>query len=202
MIKMHVATVKKRIEKETDYGGNIITYTDLGKIAGIMDYISITKGSTADKVMEDSTHIFISKTKLEIRQGDRLVVNGVEYEVNFTDRPLMGLQAEIELKPVLIQNKNLQSLIYFGFSNESELIESDILSLDSQAFKSKIFTKSLDTKAKNLILAYPKSYGKASIRINNRPITDMEIKEIMINGTIHYVYTKTNVSGKLQIELF
>lgn len=202
MIKTHVATLKRRTTKETEYGNDIVVYVDSGRISGILDYLKVAKGEIADKVVEDSSHLFISKTKVKIRQGDRLVVNEVEYEVNHVDRPLMGLQAEIELKPVLVQNNDVESLIYFGFNNESELIESDILTLDSQSFKQKSFTKSLDATAKNLVIAYPKTYGKASIRINNKPITDTVITEIMVNGTTYLVYRKTDVSGKLHIELF
>lgn len=202
MIKTHKANVKKRIATQTDYGSDLVTYEDLGKISGFMDYLTVTKGEKAGKIDEDSTHIFICKTKLDIEQGDILIVKGKEYEVSFADRPHMGTQLEIELKPTLIHNDDIESMIYFGFSNESEIIETDILSLNSQSVKTKTFTKSINVTAKNLILAYPKSFGKASIRLNSKPITDMAIKEIMVNGTIHYVYTKTNVSGTLHIELF
>lgn len=203
MIKTHKAIVKKRTETPNKYGSEVISYEDFGRVRGFMDYYTIMKNQVAQKFVEDTTHMFICETKLAIEQGDRFFVNDTEYEVNFVDRPHFGKLAQIELKKTLHQNNMIKSLIYFGVSPEDNLIETDVLAFEKQDFDSKSFSKEISVDEGNLFIVYPKTYGKSSIRLNHKPITDWKISELMIDGSVHYVYkTSIKANDKIFIELF
>lgn len=202
MMKKHVAIVRKRSELSSDIATDVMSWKDFGKVRGFMDFLTITKGEVVQKVVSDSTHIFVCETNLDIETGDRLHVNGKEYEVNFVDRPMYGKQAEIELKPILQINES-ESIIYFGISDEKDIIETDVLGFANQTIKARKFTKVIEVDTdSNFVISYPKSLGKASIRLNNKPIMDWEINEIMVNGTINYVYSVKVKQGSLTIDLF
>lgn len=202
MIKKFKADVKKRKVSQSKYGSELISFEDLGKVKGYFDYITLDKGEVAGKIVEDSTHIFICQTRLDIEQGDKMYIDGKEYEVNFVNRPMMGKQAEIELKPTLQQNDIINSFIYYGFTDLDNLLEIDILQSDNESFKEKSFVKKVEGKGNKLFIAYPKSFGKSSIRLNHRPITNWDIKELMINGIVHYVYSTEVNDDEVYIELF
>lgn len=202
MIRKRLATVRKRKVESNEYGTEIVRFNYLGKINGYLDFISIDKGEVAQKIVEDSTHIFICETKLDICQGDRMHIDNKEYEVNFVDRPLMGRKAEIELKLVLQQDDMMDTFIYYGFSTQDNLIETDVLNFNSEKSKTKTLSKELAVEDGKLYIVYPKTFGKASVRVNHKPVADLIVKELMLNGVMHYVYT-IDVSGdKIYIELF
>lgn len=202
MIRKRLATVKKRKVEPNEYGTEIVRFDYLGKMSGYLDFISIDKGEVAQKIVEDSTHIFICDTKLDVKQGDRVMIDGDIYEVNFVDRPMLGKRAEIELKLTLEQNSMLDSYIYFGFSNYDNLIEMDILKSNNDIMKEKSFSKEVTGEGKNVFIAYPKTFGKASIMLNHKPVVDWNISEVMVMGVIHYVYITKAIDTTIHIELF
>lgn len=202
MIKTHKASIKKRKETPNKYGSEVVSYEDFGNIRGFMDYLTVDNNQVAQKFIQDSTHIFICETKLDITQGDRFFVNSIEYEVNFVDRPQFGKLAQIELKETLHQKGKVESFIYFGTSEIKHLIESDLLTFTKEKMDKRSFQREFPTEEGNLFIAYPKTFGKASIRLNHKPITNWEINELMVEGTVYYIY-KTEVNdGKTFIELF
>lgn len=202
MIKTHKANIKQRKVTPNKYGSEVVSYEELGNIRGFMDYLTTDRNQVAQKFIQDSTHIFICETKLDISQGDLFFVNNVEYEVNFVDRPHFGKLAQIELKETLHQKGKVETFIYFGTSEVKNLIESDLSSFTREVITSKSFSKEIQTEESNLFIVYPKSFGKASIRLNHRPITNWEISEIMVEGTIYYVYKTETKDEKTFIELF
>lgn len=203
MIGNHKAIIKKQMKSKSEYGSDIVTWEDSGRIYGFLDRLVMTKSEVAGKIVEDSTHIFIAQTMADIGQGDRLEIGDRTYEVNFADNPLMlDMHLEIELKPILQQNNTSQSVIYYGDIQSLDVKEMDVLSLNKEGFKEKVFSKYIDISKENFVIAYPKSFGKSSIRLNNKVVTNWNIKEIMVNGVIHYVYSTSVTGDKLNIELY
>lgn len=202
-MRTQTALVKKRSITPSDIGTEVFSWIDLGRINGYMDAITMSKGERASKIVEDSTHVFMTYEMIGVEQGDRMYISGVGYEVTVVDNPAMlNHHLEIELKPLMEQQSQLESFIYYGFNGDSEISETEILALDNHAFKTKAFVTDLERTASHVVLSYPKSYGKSSIRINNKLITNWNIKELIVNGVPHYVYTLGTQEAKLHIELF
>lgn len=202
MIINRKASVKRNIPVDNDYGSEIDNYIDLGIVSGFFDIFTIDRGEIAQKIVEDTTHIFICETSLDIKQGDRFFIDNVEYEVNFVDRPQLQKLAMIELKKTLHQNDMVENFIYIGGTEEELLIEMDVLSFDRYPITERSFSQSVELKDKNLYIVYPKSFGKGSIRLDGRPVVDWEISELMIDGFVHYVYKTETLKEEVYIELY
>ena len=202
MIINRKASVKRNIPVDNDYGSEIDNYIDLGVVSGFFDIFTIELGEVAQKIIEDTTHIFICETSLDIKQGDRFFIDNVEYEVNFVDRPQLQKLAMIELKKTLHQNDMVDNFIYIGGTEEELLIEMDVLSFDKYPITERSFSQSVELKDKNLYIVYPKSFGKGSIRLDGRPVVDWEISELMIDGFVHYVYKTETLKEEVYIELY
>ena len=202
MIINRKASVKRNIPVDNDYGSEIDNYIDLGIVSGFFDIFTIELGEVAQKIIEDTTHIFICETSLDIKQGDRFFIDNVEYEVNFVDRPQLQKLAMIELKKTLHQNDMVDNFIYIGGTEEELLIEMDVLSFDRYPITERNFSQSVEVKDKNLYIVYPKSFGKGSIRLDGRPVVDWEISELMIDGFVHYVYKTETLKEEVYIELY
>lgn len=202
MIINRKANVKRNIPVDNDYGSEIDNYVDLGVVSGFFDIFTIELGEVAQKIIEDTTHIFICETSLDIKQGDRFFIDNVEYEVNFVDRPQLQKLAMIELKKTLHQNDMVDNFIYIGGTEEELLIEMDVLSFDKYPITERSFSQSVELKDKNLYIVYPKSFGKGSIRLDGRPVVDWEISELMIDGFVHYVYKTETLKEEIYIELY
>ena len=201
-MKTHRAILRKQVESFSDIGTQILVWQDQGQISGHMDLLTITKGEIAQKIVEDSTHIFIAFTNANVEQGDRLYVNGKGYEVNFVDRPMYGKQAEIELKPLLKVNEDLDVPIYYGVKAQESLDDLTLYNLDSEPFPKKSFTKTIEMTDGNLFIAYPKSFGNATIRLNHKPVFEWELTETMLNGYLYNIYKVAVEGTSLHIELF
>lgn len=202
MIINRKASVKRNTPVDNDYGSEVDNYTDLGVVSGFFDIFTIELGEVAQKIIEDTTHIFICETSLDIKQGDRFFIDNVEYEVNFVDRPQLQKLAMIELKKTLHQNDMVDNFIYIGGTEEELLIEMDVLSFDRYPITERSFSQSVELKDKNLYIVYPKSFGKGSIRLDGRPVIDWEISELMIDGFVHYVYKTETLKEEIYIELY
>ena len=202
MIINRKANVKRNIPVDNDYGSEIDNYIDLGVVSGFFDIFTIELGEVAQKIIEDTTHIFICETSLDIKQGDRFFIDNVEYEVNFVDRPQLQKLAMIELKKTLHQNDMVDNFIYIGGTEEESLIEMDVLSFDRYPITERNFSQSVELKDKNLYIVYPKSFGKGSIRLDGKPVVDWEISELMIDGFVHYVYKTETLKEEIYIELY
>lgn len=202
MIINRKASVKRNIPVDNEYGSEIDNYIDLGIVSGFFDIFTIELGEVAQKIIEDTTHIFICETSLDIKQGDRFFIDNVEYEVNFVDRPQLQKLAMIELKKTLHQNDMVDNFIYIGGTEEELLIEMDVLSFDRYPITERSFSQSVELKDKNLYIVYPKSFGKGSIRLDGRPVVDWEISELMIDGFVHYVYKTETLKEEVYIELY
>ena len=202
MIINRKASVKRNIPVDNEYGSEIDNYIDLGIVSGFFDIFTIELGEVAQKIIEDTTHIFICETSLDIKQGDRFFIDNVEYEVNFVDRPQLQKLAMIELKKTLHQNDMVDNFIYIGGTEEELLIEMDVLSFDKYPVTERSFSQSVELKDKNLYIVYPKSFGKGSIRLDGRPVVDWEISELMIDGFVHYVYKTETLKEEIYIELY
>lgn len=202
MIINRKASVKRNIPVDNDYGSEVDNYIDLGIVSGFFDIFTIDRGEIAQKIIEDTTHIFICETSLDIKQGDRFFIDGLEYEVNFVDRPQLQKLAMIELKKTLHQNDMVDNFIYIGGTEEELLIEMDVLSFDKYPITERSFSQSVELKDKNLYIVYPKSFGKGSIRLDGRPVIDWEISELMIDGFVHYVYKTETLKEEVYIELY
>lgn len=198
-----LALITKRVLTENEYGTEFYTWVEAGKAHGIIDIISISKGEQASKIKQDSTHLFITNRIVDVRTGDRLTINDTVYTVNYVDNPMMmNHHLEIELKETLEQVNQTDKHIYFGTTDNEDIVEIDILNFQNKVLKEKLFTttfKGTDTK---LVIAYPKDFGKSSIRINEKLITNWNIKELMVNGNTHYVYSVDVEIGNLKIDLF
>ena len=202
MIINRKANVKRNIPVDNDYGSEVDNYIDLGVVSGFFDIFTIELGEVAQKIIEDTTHIFICETSLDIKQGDRFFIDNVEYEVNFVDRPQLQKLAMIELKKTLHQNDMVDNFIYIGGTEEESLIEMDVLSFDRYPITERNFSQSVELKDKNLYIVYPKSFGKGSIRLDGKPVVDWEISELMIDGFVHYVYKTETLKEEIYIELY
>lgn len=202
MIKKFRGRVVRNEKEINKYGSSVSKYKELGYIRGFLGYMSIEKGQLAQKMVEDTTHIFICDTGLDIVQDDIIIVKGVEYQVNYVDRPDMGTRAEIELEKSPQQKDMLELFTYFGKSSRDRLIESDVLSFDRTKTTDKLFTGSCEGKGDKLFIVQPKQFGKASIRLNHKPVIDYNIDEIMIEGIKHYIYKIKNTNYIVHIELF
>lgn len=205
MIINRKASVKRNIPVDNEYGSEIDNYKHLGIVSGFFDIFTIDRGEIAQKIIEDTTHLFICETKLDIKQGDRFFIDGLEYEVNFVDRPQLQKLAMIELKKTLHQNNMVDSFIYIGSGREDgHLIEMDVISwrFDKYPITERKFSQSVELKDKNLYIVYPKSFGKGSIRLDGRPVVDWEISELMIDGFVHYVYKTETLKEEIYIELY
>lgn len=201
MIKTHSARIFRRSVQTSDYGTEVLGWVDLGNVDGFLDAIQTSKEEVAGKVIQDSTHIFITYEIEDIKQGDRLKFNGVTYEINFVINPaMMNHHLEIELKLIPEQDSQTEIEIYFG--NVKEINESTILSLDSQIMKTKTLLKEIDVSDGKFAIVYPKSLGKSSIRLRDKLVTDWIIEDITINGITNYCYNTKVTSGTLKIELF
>lgn len=201
MINKTVIEVKSRKEESTPQGTVISHFEELGKATGYFGILTIDAGKFAHKFVEDSTHIYIGKTKLEIKQGDRFFARGKEYEVMYVDRPLWDAHAQIEVKELAQQTGQMKLPIYYGSTERDDLIEIDILNLSSEEFTRKSFNKQLDSITGNIVIAYPKSFGKASIRIDGKPVIDWNIQEMMIEGNTYYAYTRKTTDESVKIDL-
>lgn len=202
MIINRKASVKRNIPVDNDYGSEVDNYIDLGVVSGFFDIFTIELGEVAQKIIEDTTHIFICETSLDVKQGDRFFIDNVEYEVNFVDRPQLQKLAMIELKKTLHQNDMVENFIYIGGTEEELLIEMDVLSFDKYPITERSFSQSVELKDKNLYIVYPKLFGKGSIRLDGRPVVDWEISELMIDGFVHYVYKTETLKEEIYIELY
>lgn len=202
MIINRKANVKRNIPVDNDYGSEVDNYIDLGVVSGFFDIFTIELGEVAQKIIEDTTHIFICETSLDIKQGDRFFIDNVEYEVNFVDRPQLQKLAMIELKRTLHQNDMVDNFIYVGGTEEELLIEMDVLSFDRYPITERNFSQSVELKDKNLYIVYPKSFGKGSIRLDGKPVVDWEMSELIIDGFVHYVYKTETLKEEIYIELY
>lgn len=203
MIREQLAKIFKRSTGVSEYGTEVTSWIDLGNVSGYLDTISTSKSEVAGKIVQDSTHMFLTREIEDIKQGDRLKFGASMYEINYVDNPMdMNHHLEIELKLVPEQETQTENLMYFGFMSTTDVSEMDILGLGSQAIKAKAFSATLTADATNLVLAYPKTFGKSSIRINNKLITNWNIQELTINGVTHFVYSTEVADGAIKIELF
>lgn len=203
MIRQHIGKVIKRSVTVSDYGTEVLTWMDLDKVSGFLDIISISKGKVAGKIIEDSTHVFVTKEIANIQQGDRLRFNELTYEVNHVDNPMMtNHHLEIELKLIPEQDSQSEMSIYFGVLANETVVEADVLALQNQVMKTKAFSNTISVVDGNLFIVYPKSFGKSSIRLKDKLITNWNIQEITINGVTHYCYKVAVTSGSMKIELF
>lgn len=201
MINKTVIEVKSRQQEVTPQGAVMDHYVELGKATGYFGVLTIEAGKFAHKFVEDSTHIFIGKTKLEIKQGDKFFARGKEYEVMYVDRPLWDAHAQIEVKELAQQTSQMKLPIYYGSTERKDLIEMDILNLENEEFSNKSFNKELSGITGSIVIAYPKTFGKASIRLDGRPIVDWSIEEMMIEGNTYYVYKTKTDKDSIRIEL-
>lgn len=200
---MFKASMKKRSVETNEYGNNIYSWIDIGEIRGYLDFITIRKGQIAQKFVEDSTHVFITEDIVDLEQGDRLVINGKTYEINYVDNPLnLNRHLEIELKPVLDSENTYEYIFYLGSTDSINITDGDILNFEQLTMKTKTLTKELEITNNILHIIYPAILGKSSIRLNNLLITDWTVNETVVNGVTVLHYCKEVEDSKIKIELY
>lgn len=200
-----IAKIKKHSTVESEYGTSVKTWKDDGKVEGYLDTVSISKDEQASKIVQDSTHIFITTDIVDVETGDRLEFGNRTYEINYVDNPMMkNHHLEIELKPIKEEvSQSDNHIIYYGTVDSEPKTENDIFNVpNGDSIKERKYSSDIFVKGSILVIAYPKVFGKSSIRLNNKLVTNWKINELMVNGVPHYVYS-TGVTGtNLRIELF
>lgn len=200
---LHTAKISKRTDTPSEYGTESYSWAKSGLVSGFMDIISIEKGMQSSKIIEDSTHIFITTKIVDVKTGDRLEIKGKSYEVNHVDNPMMmNHHLEIELKLTQEQMSQTDYYVYFGTIDGEEIDEMAILDFENQKMKERMFTGDFKGTKTTLVIAYPKELGKASIRVNNKLVTNWNVQVLMVNGTTHYVYSTKVEKGNIHIDLF
>lgn len=201
MINNSLATVKSLIEESTPHGTVINNYEEIGKARGYFGLLTIEPGRYAHKFVEDSTHIYIGKTKLDIKKGDVLLVRGGEYEVMYVDRPLWDAHAQIEVKKMGQQVSEMNLPIYYGSSDREYLTEMNMFGLNEEKLRERLFTGEFENVGGKIVIAYPKSFGKATIHINDEEVSNWEIEDMMVKGVIYYLYTKESALETITFKL-
>lgn len=90
------ASIQSRETNKNELGEDVVFYKTTKKIKGWLDYSSgQTKYETYKAPVEDSTHVFITDYKKQLK-ADRLLINGKNYDVLLIDDP-MELHKHIEI---------------------------------------------------------------------------------------------------------
>lgn len=91
--------VQRYEEKDDGMDGIDYDWEDIYTITGTLDQLSGDEILASDKIGELSSHIFIIFEMVDVRRGDRFVINDEIYNVTNVDNPNnMNRHLEIKLK--------------------------------------------------------------------------------------------------------
>lgn len=91
--------VQRYTEKDDGMEGHYYEWDDINEIKGILDQLDGDEVLASDKLGELSSHIFIIFEMVDVRRGDRFIINDEIYNVTNVDNPNnMNRQLEIKLK--------------------------------------------------------------------------------------------------------
>lgn len=101
------ATVQYR-SVTSDMGHNLVTWVTRGTLAGMLDMMSGGERWSKEKVNEESTHVWFCLPGFLIEASDRMVIDGIAYNVVNVDNPMnMGRHREVELKRLESEQNSL-----------------------------------------------------------------------------------------------
>lgn len=96
---MICAKIERYTEKDDGMGGVIYDWDEVGTINGYLDQLEGDEILASDKLGELSSHIFIIFEMVDVKRGDRFIIDDEIYNVTNVDNPLnMNRQLEIKLK--------------------------------------------------------------------------------------------------------
>ncbi len=101
---MQVFYVLKQTEAgENDLGQTITDFAKTAVFAGYMDMLSGTESTDKLAVLEDSTHVILTKDMtVDVSKHDHIETLGKTYEVTYVDDPVnIGHHLEIYVKAVV-----------------------------------------------------------------------------------------------------
>ena len=91
--------IQRYEEKDDGMGGIDYGWEDIYTITGTLDQLSGDEILASEKIGELSSHIFIIFEMVDVRRGDRFIINDEIYNVTNVDNPNnMNRQLEIKLK--------------------------------------------------------------------------------------------------------
>lgn len=91
--------IQRYEEKDDGMGGIDYGWDDKDNITGTLDQLSGDEILASEKIGELSSHIFIIFEMVDVRRGDRFIINDEIYNVTNVDNPNnMNRQLEIKLK--------------------------------------------------------------------------------------------------------
>lgn len=91
--------VQRYLEKDDGIGGVEYGWEDVDEISGVLDQLSGDEILASDKLGELSSHIFIIFEMVDVKRGDRFIINDEIYNVTNVDNPNnLNRQLEIKLK--------------------------------------------------------------------------------------------------------
>lgn len=97
-----LATFFRETSTLTELNREITSINFTRNVYGYFDLLTSGLVNKATKIVEESTHIFITEDICDIQKDDKVIINGDRkrvYKVNFVDNPLMlNEQLEIELE--------------------------------------------------------------------------------------------------------
>lgn len=96
---MVTAIVQRYMEKDDGMGGIDYGWEDVLGIEGTLDQLTADEVLASDKLGELSDHIFIIFEMVDVKRGDRFIINDEIYNVTNVDNPNnLDRQLEIKLK--------------------------------------------------------------------------------------------------------
>jgi hypothetical protein len=87
MPKTVKASVRREVQTKSDIGSISATKKHVGCLYGYLTSKRGEANSVAEKLVEQSTHTFFSKTIGDVRVNDTLEVLGKVYKVDYVDNP-------------------------------------------------------------------------------------------------------------------
>lgn len=91
--------VQRYMEKDDGMGGIEYGWENIDEISGVLDQLNGDEILASDKLGELSSHIFIIFEMVDVKRGDRFIIDDEIYNVTNVDNPNnMNRQLEIKLK--------------------------------------------------------------------------------------------------------
>ena len=91
--------VQRYMEKDDGMGGIDYGWESIDEISGVLDQLNGDEILASDKLGELSSHIFIIFEMVDVKRGDRFIIDDEIYNVTNVDNPNnMNRQLEIKLK--------------------------------------------------------------------------------------------------------
>src|SRR5690625_1124822 len=91
--------VQRYMKKDDGMGGTDYGWGEHIEISGVLDQLDGNEILASDKLGELSSHIFIIFEMVDVKRGDRFIINDYIYDVTNVDNPNnLNRQLEIKLK--------------------------------------------------------------------------------------------------------